>query len=360
MMIQERIVGLRKYMAQYGLEQVLMGNPININYFTKMGARRSDRATFLYVTQTEAKILVNDVIGYTTLEGMDVAFHTDGDNVCEAIAKHTIHDKPLAVDGEYPAKWLIPLRDFNAATDYILGDRAINLQRAHKDAEEQQLLREASQMNDRVMKRVRTEVFRDGITEMEASRAISKMFVEEGADMPGWCIVAFAEGSADVHHHPGNARLKEGDPVLIDMGSPRKGYHSDMTRTFFWKKVSDRQREIYDLVLRANLAGEAAVQPGARCCDVDAAARDLISEPGYGKYFTHRLGHYIGLELHDPGDIIGGNTDPVEPGMAFSCEPGVYLPGEFGVRVEDLVIVKADGTAEILNHDSKELEILGL
>ena len=144
--------------------------------------------------------------------------------------------------------------------------------------------------------------------------------------MPGWCIVAFAEGSADVHHHPGNARLKEGDTVLIDMGSPRKGYHSDMTRTFFWKKVSDRQREIYDLVLRANLAGEAAVQPGARCCDVDAAARDLISEPG----------------------------------MAFSCEPGVYLPGEFGVRVEDLVIVKADGTAEILNHDSKELEILGL
>lgn len=93
---------------------------------------------------------------------------------------------------------------------------------------------------------------------------------------------------------------------------------------------------------------------------MDAAARDLISEPGYGKYFTHRLGHYIGLELHDPGDIIGGNTDPVEPGMAFSCEPGVYLPGEFGVRVEDLVIVKADGTAEILNHDSKELEILGL
>ena len=178
--------------------------------------------------------------------------------------------------------------------------------------------------------------------------------------MPGWCIVAFAEGSADVHHHPGNARLKEGDTILIDMGSPRKGYHSDMTRTFFWKKVSDRQREIYDLVLRANLAGEAAVQPGARCCDVDAAARDLISEPGYGRYFTHRLGHYIGLELHDPGDIIGGNTDPVEPGMAFSCEPGVYLPGEFGVRVEDLVIVKADGTAEILNHDSKELEILGL
>jgi len=359
MLNEARIQGLRKYMAQVGLEQVLMGNPININYFTAMGARRMDRATFLYVTQTEAKVLVNDIIGYTTLGGMDVAYHTDGDNVCEQIAKHTIHDKPLGVDGEYPAKWLLPLRDFHAASDYVLADRAINLQRAHKDAEEQQLLREASEMNDRVMKRIRG-VFHDGITEIEAARTISQFYVEEGADMPGWCIVAFAEGSADVHHHPGNAKLKPGDVILVDTGSPRKGYHSDMTRTFFWKSVTDYQREIYELVKNANLAGEAAVKPGVTCADVDAAARDLISAAGYGPNFTHRLGHYIGLELHDPGDIIYGNTDPVEPGMAFSCEPGVYLPGQFGVRVEDLIIVKEDGTAEVLNHDNKELEILGI
>lgn len=359
MIIQHRIDGLRKYMAQEGLKQVIIANPININYFADMGARKSDRATFLYVTADTAKILCNDVIGYKTLDGMDVAYHTDGDNVCEQIAKWTDHSAPLAVDGEYPAKWLLPLRDWNAATDYILADRAINLQRAHKDETERRLLREASQMNDRVMKRVRG-VFYDGITEIEASRTISKMFVEEGADMPGWCIVAFAEGSADVHHHPGQAKLKPGDTILIDMGSPRKGYHSDMTRTFFWKSVTPFQREIYELVKSANLAGEAAVKRGARCCDVDAAARDLIAAAGYGPNFTHRLGHYIGLELHDPGDIIGGNSDPVEPGMAFSCEPGVYLPGQFGVRVEDLVIVKEDGTAEVLNSDNKELEVLGI
>ena len=357
MLKTERIEGLRRYMAQEGLTQVLMGNPININYFADFGAFTSDRATFLYVSRDRAAVLCSDVIGYTTLGGMDVVYHTDGDNVCAEVAKVTDHAAPLGFDGGYPAKWLLPLRQFGAASDYVLADRAINLQRAHKDEEERRLLREASQMNDRVMKRVRG-VFHDGITEIEAARTISQMFVEEGADMPGWCIVAFAEGSADVHHHPGQARLKPGDTILIDMGSPRKGYHSDMTRTFFWKSVSDYQREIYELVKNANLAGEAAVQPGARCCDVDAAARDMIAAAGYGPNFTHRLGHYIGLELHDPGDIIGGNTDPVEEGMAFSCEPGVYLPGKFGVRVEDLVIVKADGTAEVLNHDNKELEVL--
>lgn len=357
MLNTQRIEGLRRYMAREGLTQVLMGSPININYFADFGAFTSDRATFLYVSQDRAAVLCSDVIGYTTLGGMDVVYHTDGDNVCAEVAKVTDHAAPLGFDGGYPAKWLLPLRQFGAGSDYVLADRAINLQRAHKDEEERRLLRQASEMNDRVMKRVRG-IFHDGITEREAAAIISRMFVEEGADMPGWCIVAFAEGSADVHHHNGDARLKRGDTILVDMGSPRKGYHSDMTRTFFWKEVSDYQREIYELVKNANLAGEAAVRPGARCCDVDAAARDMIAAAGYGPNFTHRLGHYIGLELHDPGDIIGGNTDPVEEGMAFSCEPGVYLPGKFGVRVEDLVIVKADGTAEVLNHDNKELEVL--
>ncbi len=359
MFIEHRIEGLRGYMKKMGLDQVLIYDPVNLNYFAPIGARVNDRATFLYVTQDDCRILANDVIGYTTLDDKYTVYHTDGDDVCEAIAKVTMHDKPLAVDGKYPAKWLLPLKKSGAASDYILADRAVNLQRAHKDEEEQQLLREASLMNDRVMKRVRG-VFHDGITEREASRIISQFFVEEGADKPGWCIVAFEENAANPHSHPGDRALKPGDTILVDMGSPRKQYHSDMTRTFFWKSVDDRHRAIYELVKNANLAGEAAVQPGARCCDVDAAARDMITEAGYGKYFLHRLGHYIGLELHDPGDIIFGNTDPVEPGMAFSCEPGVYLAGDFGVRVEDLVIVKPDGTAEVLNHDNKELEILGI
>lgn len=110
--------------------------------------------------------------------------------------------------------------------------------------------------------------------------------------MPGWVIVAFGPNAANVHHIPGDARLKEGDAILIDMGSPRKGYHSDMTRTFFWKSVGEKQRAVYELVKNANIAAEKAIRPGMKCNDVDKVARDLITEGGYGPYFTHRLGHY--------------------------------------------------------------------
>lgn len=359
MLNQARIDGLLKYMDQIGLSQMLIRNPVLVRYFVGITPRGADRATILYVSKKNGvKLILNELTNYPKELGVDQEFHGDQDNVAEVISRYTIHDEPLGFDGEYPAKWLLSLREFGAASDYVLGDRALNLQRAHKDAEEMELLREASRMNDRVMARVRG-VFHDGITEKEAAGIISSMFVEEGADMPGWVIVAFGPNAANVHHIPGDARLKEGDAILIDMGSPRKGYHSDMTRTFFWKSVGEKQRAVYELVKNANIAAEKAIRPGMKCSDVDKVARDLITEGGYGPYFTHRLGHYIGVDLHDPGDIAWYNPDPVEPTMAFSCEPGVYLPGEFGVRVEDLVIVTEDG-CEILNSDNKELEILGL
>ena len=361
MINQKRIDGLLKYMAELGQQQMIIRNPLLIKYLLGYAPRGGDRATILYVSQTNGiKLIANYLTTWPKgLEDeIEIVTHGDQDSVAEEIAKYTLKDVPLAVDMEYPAKWLIPLRDYNAATDYVLGDRAMNLQRAHKDEEEMQLLREASRMNDRVMAKARG-LFYDGVTEIEISRKLSAMFAEEGADGPGWALVAFGANSCEVHHHADNTPLKPGDAILIDMGAPRKGYHSDMTRTFFWKSVSDRQREIYELVKTANIEAEKATKPGMTCREVDKVARDIISAPGYGEYFTHRLGHYIGIELHDPGDIAFYNSDPVEPTMAFSCEPGIYLPGEFGVRIEDLVIVTEDGV-EILNSDNKELEILGL
>ena len=359
MLNQARIDGLLGYMEEIGLSQMLIRNPVLIRYFVGIQAQGSDRATLLYVSRNNGvKLLINELTNYPKELGLDQEFHGDQDNVAEVISRYTLHDEPLGFDGEYPARWLLPLQEFHAASAYVVGDRALNLQRAHTDPEEIELLREASRMNDRVMARVRG-VFHDGISEQEAAGIISKMFVEEGADMPGWVIVAFGANAANPHHIPGETRLQTGDTILVDMGSPRKGYHSDMTRTFFWKTVSEKQRQVYELVKNANLLAEQAVRPGVKCCDVDKVARDHITEGGYGPYFTHRLGHYIGIDLHDPGDIAWYNPDPVDPTMVFSCEPGVYLPGEFGVRVEDLVLATEDG-CEILNQDSKELEILGL
>jgi len=130
-----------------------------------------------------------------------------------------------------------------------------------------------------------------------------------------------------------------------------------MTRTVFYKSVSDKAREIYEIVKEANLRAISSVKPGVRFCDIDAAAREYIEEKGYGKYFTHRTGHSIGIEVHDFGDVSSINEDTVAPGMVFSIEPGIYLEGQVGVRIEDLVLVTEQG-CEVLNKFSKDLIII--
>ena len=146
--------------------------------------------------------------------------------------------------------------------------------------------------------------------------------------------------------------------MIIDVGALHKRYASDMTRTVFWKTASDEQKKVHELVTRANAAGRAAVRPGVPMCEFDRAARRVIEEAGYGEYFIHRTGHGIGLDVHEPPDNSATNQTIAQPGMTFSVEPGVYLPGKFGVRVEDLVAVTETGceTLNALNHD---LHVLG-
>ena len=158
------------------------------------------------------------------------------------------------------------------------------------------------------------------------------------------------------HAVPSEKKLEPGDFVTMDFGCRYHGYCSDMTRTFFTGEPSEEERKVYELVRQAQAAAEALVKPGVRLCDIDAAARDLITEAGYGPYFNHRLGHFIGLEDHEAGDVSAVNEKVVAPGMCFSIEPGIYLPGKFGVRIEDLVLVTEDG-CEVLNHYPHELRV---
>ena len=143
----------------------------------------------------------------------------------------------------------------------------------------------------------------------------------------------------------------------MDAGCTCEGYCSDMTRTWFYRTVTPRQRQVYQVVRQANEAAEAAVGPGMPLRELDRIARDLITDAGFGPFFTHRLGHFIGLEDHDFGDVSAAAEDAAAPGNIFSIEPGVYLEGEFGVRIEDLVLVTEEG-CEILNRLPKDLEII--
>ena len=204
------------------------------------------------------------------------------------------------------------------------------------------------------------EQLEKGMTEKEVADFIDAEYLKEGASGVSFdTIVCFGPNAADQHHTPSETRtLKAGECVLIDMGCIWNGYCSDMTRTFYCKSVDDEQAAIHDLVRTAVEKAEAVIKPGVRFCDIDAQARYLIDEAGYSEYWRIRLGHFIGQEDHEYGDVSPINKNVAEPGMIFSIEPGIYLEGKYGVRVEDLVLVTEDGH-ELLNAVDKKYRIVG-
>jgi len=227
-----------------------------------------------------------------------------------------------------------------------------------KDEEEIAILKESSRLNDLVIDELIPWVGK-GLSEKELNTKVREIYKKHGINEVSFDpITAYAKGAADPHHVTDDTKGKYGDCVILDIGGFYKNYASDMTRTVFIGEVSERQKEIYDIVVEANLRGIAAAKPGNRMCDVDLACRNYIEEKGYGKYFTHRTGHSCGLEDHEFGDVSSVNEDIIKPGQCFSVEPGIYLPEEgIGVRIEDLVITTEDG-CEVLNNYTKDIIIV--
>ena len=219
-------------------------------------------------------------------------------------------------------------------------------------------MRKSSKLNDIAMEKIIPWVAK-GLTEKELNAKMREIYKEIGCeDVSFDPITAYGHGAADPHHVTDDSKGKRGDCVILDIGGFKDNYASDMTRTVFIGEVSDRAREVYNVVLEANLRGIAAAKPGNRMCDVDLAARNYIEEKGFGEYFTHRTGHSIGLEDHEFGDVSSVNTDIIQVGQCFSVEPGIYLPDEnIGVRIEDLVLITEDG-CEVLNDYTKELIVV--
>ena len=218
-------------------------------------------------------------------------------------------------------------------------------------------MREASRVNDEAMAWLTTQVH-VGATEREIASRLLDEYRRLGADDHSFePIVSFGVNAADPHHEPDDTILAPGQMVLFDVGCKRRWYCSDMTRTFFTAKPTARQLEVYETVRRANEAAEAIVRPGVTFAEIDLTARRLIEDAGFGRYFTHRLGHQIGLQDHEPGDVSAAHDEPVQAGQCFSIEPGIYIEGEIGVRIEDLLIVTEDG-CELLNHYEKAPTVL--
>lgn len=353
-----RLAAVLSNLAARDLSQLLVCDPRSIQYLTGIFVEPGERFLGLVVTAGKEPLLVlNELFHAQESAACAVSYFRDGEDPLELVAARCDAAVPLGCDKNLAARFLVPLMERTAASKFVLASDAIDDARAIKDEEERNLMRTASRTNDAAMARFR-ELVRTGVTEAEVAGKLEAIYRELGAQGHSFApIVSFGANAADPHHEPDATPLREGDVVLFDVGCRQGEYCSDMTRTFFWNEPSAQQREVYECVRRANAAARALVAPGVRFCDIDIAARTIIEDAGYGPYFTHRLGHQIGLDVHEPGDVSAVHDEPVKPGMVFSIEPGIYLPGEFGVRIEDLVLVTETG-CEVLNRYPREIEVL--
>ena len=340
-------------------DALLLSDPIAIYYLIGKKIWPGERFLGLLLQKgKKTKLFLNTLFPFEETDGIEVIPYSDSDDLFEIMSAHIDSRSVLGVDKCLQARFLLPMQEKGIAGSFVNGSPALDWTRAVKDEEELGLLRKASQINDEAMERFKKLVY-EGVSEKQIADQMLGIYLELGAE--GYSfepIVAFGKNAADPHHMPDDTKLKIGDAVLFDVGCVYHSYCSDMTRTFFFREGPDQiQKEVYDLVRKANEDAENYVKEGVRLCDIDKVARDVIEKGGYGRYFTHRLGHFIGIEDHEYGDVSSSFTDMTVSGNVFSIEPGIYDPETLGCRIEDLVIVTRDG-CEILNHYPHDLQII--
>ncbi|CAL9403407.1 M24 family metallopeptidase [Streptomyces sp. enrichment culture] len=278
---------------------------------------------------------------------------TDGKDPYAVTAALLDADGRFGVSDNAWAMHLLGLQRTLPGTSYASLTEALPMLRAVKDAAELDLLAAAGAAADAAFEEIRKVPFA-GRRETDVAADLAALLRRFGHSQVDFTIVASGPNGANPHHEIGDRVIERGDMVVLDFGGLKDGYGSDTSRTVHVGEPTDEERRVHDLVREAQEAGFRAVRPGAACQDVDRAARAVIADAGYGEYFIHRTGHGIGVTTHEPPYMIEGEEQPLVPGMCFSVEPGVYLPGRFGVRIEDIVTVTGDGGRR-LNNTAREM-----
>jgi Xaa-Pro dipeptidase len=339
-----------------GVDALILFPGANIAYYTGFSIGLSERlAAALIPVNGEPLFIVNEL--EEELRGQrpwfnNVAVWREHEDSVKLLAD-TLREKRLlssriGIPEEAPWGWVNRLKGMLPDAEFVDVSGHLGYGRMVKNDQELEWIRMACVIADKAMQ-VGWEGLHTGMTERELQGVIVSEMKKMGSSQT-FCGVLFGERGALPHGHAGDTRLEPGMGILIDMGANVHGYWSDLTRTVFYGEPTRRQREIYGIVYEANQAAFKAIRPGVTCESVDVAARKVVEDAGYGEYFIHRLGHGVGMQVHEHPYIVRNNRQLLEAGMVFSNEPGIYIVGEIGVRVEDTVVCTPEGAESLTRH----------
>ena len=350
--------------ADAGLAGLVITPGYDLRYLIGSRAETFERLTALVVRTSGEPTVVLPRLELASLKqsavvdlGVSVRDWVDGEDPY-ALVVDALGGSPVAtaVTDAMPALHLLPLTAQLGVLPVLATD-VLRTLRMIKDPDEIEALRRAGAAIDRVHARV-PQFLVPGRTEAEVAADIDEAIVAEGHSSAAFIIVGSGPHGADPHHEVSDRVLQAGDIIVVDIGGPvEPGYNSDSTRTYSLGDPKSEVAEHYSILQRAQRAAVDAVRPGVTAEQVDAAARDVLADAGLAEHFVHRTGHGIGLSVHEEPYIVAGNDLPLQPGMAFSVEPGIYFPGNWGARIEDIVIVTEDG-AEPVNNRPHELVVV--
>jgi Xaa-Pro aminopeptidase len=367
-----RLADAARVAGDAGLHALLIGVGPELRYLCGYEAMPLERLTMLVVVPGQAPFLIVPRLeAAAAAAGVHTPIATitwDETESAYAIVADRLgldHDQTarIAVSDTLPALHLLPFRAvLPAGTTFVLASGVLRELRMIKDADEIALLTLAAHAADRVVARIAAGRL-VGRTEADVAAEVRERLLAEGHEEAHFAIVGSGPNSASPHHDASDRVIQAGEPIVLDIGGTLGGYGSDITRTL-WVTGGDpangpdeRFRHLFDVLYGAQAAGTDAARAGVACEAVDAAARRVIDAEGYGEAFFHRTGHGIGLEGHEDPYLVAGNHLPLRPGMAFSIEPGIYLVGEYGARIEDIVVCGPDGPIS-LNEAPRELYVV--
>lgn len=366
----DRLERARSAAADAGFDALLLTPGADLRYLTGYSALPLERLTCLVLPTQGDPLLVVPVLerpmalaAPTVGAGLAVAGWHETDDPYRLVADHlaTALGHPVGKLGVADRMWAeqaFAFREVLSPGELTTAGAVLRQLRIRKSPAEVEALRRAGAAIDRVHDRIH-EWLTVGRTEAEVGRDIAEAILTEGHSTVDFTIVGSGPNGASPHHHVSDRVIEAGDVVVVDIGgTTEEGYCSDSTRTYVvGGQPNPAVAEYYDVLMKAQEVGVQAVRPGVPAREVDAITRAVIEEAGYGEYFVHRTGHGIGLEGHEEPYIVDGNDLPLEPGMALSVEPGIYLPGLHGARIEDIVVVTEDGV-ERLNNTRRDLVVL--